>query len=115
MAADVSKKPQQKVQKRDGLPKACSIDAWLTAHKTRDQRPLLGGIAWANETLCCLARIDGAVHALPFSQFTASNKFRDALSDEDKQAYDRLRKESFAKHKEWVARREKDSADGIGF
>jgi hypothetical protein len=91
------------------------IDAWLNAHKQRDRRPMLGGIVWCNNTLCIVARIDGAVHALPFSQFTASNRFRDAQNEDDKQSYDRLRKEASDRVKDWVARRQKESGDGIGF
>lgn len=118
MATDVKrKKPVQRVQRRDGLPKAASVDAWLDAHRQRSAEPMLGGIAWYKDQLCIVARIKGKVHALPFSRFTQSSRFRDELSEKDRATYDAWWKQAMdGAFNAFVEKKRKEhAANAIGF
>jgi hypothetical protein len=116
MADGVKRKIVYRVQKRDGLPKACSVDDWLEACRIGDTRPLFGGVVWYRETLCMVARIGGKIHALPFEKCTASNPFRDALTAEDQAHYDKMRADGIAgSFDAWVMKKRKEISADVGF
>jgi hypothetical protein len=96
MAGVVAPKIKYKVQRRDGLPKCASADDWLRWHKEQDKTPRLGGVCWMDSQLVLVARIDGHVHALPFSKFTPQSVFRDKLTPEDRTKYDEYYRQAMA-------------------
>jgi hypothetical protein len=108
-------KIRYRIKRRDGLPKACSVDEWLALHRSGDKSPRLGGIVVLGGELAVVARVGGRVIALPFAQYTEHSALRDLLSASDSALYGQWWAEAMAGNFAAAIEKARRNNDGMGF